>query len=334
MFPFKNPELCSVPEQIGQVLGVIVAFGIIVGIPIFLIWFFSKRNRIKRAIAKAEKQLAMLEAEIYKCRAQLQEAVIALEAKRREMLELSYIPATPEAGSAPNETNPAAPAPEAYDAVPVPEREEITRAEPRHTFTDPSIESLYQPSRTRKPSLIPKRKDFVRSEFIAVDFETANNSKESACQVSLVKFSNGVPGEKFTSFIRPPRGFGRFVHTKIHGITSDMVADAPNWAEIVNEVSSFVGDLPVFAHNASFDRGVWEALDAYYGFSTVPKEFYCSMYIARRFLPELPNHKLPTVLAACAPGFKLNHHEAESDALACGYIVTTFQNQEDKLTYL
>ncbi len=45
-------------------------------------------------------------------------------------------------------------------------------------------------------------------------------------------------------------------------------------------------------------------------------EFYDTLCVSRRVLPDLENHQLHTVAAAC--GYQLeNHHHALADAEAC-----------------
>jgi DNA polymerase-3 subunit epsilon len=41
---------------------------------------------------------------------------------------------------------------------------------------------------------------------------------------------------------------------RVHGITDDKVKDAPRFAEIVIDLCDFIGDAPIIAHNAQFDR--------------------------------------------------------------------------------
>ena len=42
----------------------------------------------------------------------------------------------------------------------------------------------------------------------------------------------------------------------IHGITQEMVADAPTEAEILPKIAEFIGDYPIVAHNAIFDHSL------------------------------------------------------------------------------
>lgn len=44
-------------------------------------------------------------------------------------------------------------------------------------------------------------------------------------------------------------------------------------------------------------------------------------------MPGLVNYKLPTVVGACAPDFRLTHHTADSDAEACALIVAALQER-------
>ncbi len=88
--------------------------------------------------------------------------------------------------------------------------------------------------------------------FLAIDFETANYQKHSACSVGLVKVQNGVITEKVVHIIRPPSK--EFVFTYIHGLTWTDVASSADFGKLWPKVQSlFKGIDFLAAHNASFD---------------------------------------------------------------------------------
>lgn len=188
----------------------------------------------------------------------------------------------------------------------------------------------YQPRSTSlggSAKLIPDLAQLCSSEFVAVDFETANRGGGvSACQIALVKVAQGEIIDRYATLLKPPAGWERFEFSYLHGIWPADVADAPMWHEVASEVADFVGQRPVWAHNASFDAKVWRELDDHFNTQTLPQWFYCSYRTAKQLIPGMVNYKLPTVVAACAPEYVLDHHRADSDAEACALIVARLQN--------
>lgn len=179
----------------------------------------------------------------------------------------------------------------------------------------------------RVPRWVAPDEVLSRPSFVAVDFETANRrGGVSACQIALVRIDAGRVVDKACTYIKPPRGIDHFEFTSIHGISARDVARAPMWPDIAAWVAEFHGGIPVYAHNAPFDAGVWNDLDAFFGTQTFPKDFFCSYRTAQRLVPGLENYRLPTVTSALVPDFKLSHHRADSDAEACALIVAALQS--------
>ncbi len=174
--------------------------------------------------------------------------------------------------------------------------------------------------------LIPSESELLAHGFVAVDFETANSDGgASACQIALVKVMKGEIVDRYSTLLKPPPGYDLFEFTYLHGIDAHDVKHAPMWPSVSSLVSQFIDGLPVYAHNASFDASVWRDLDSFFGTHSLPHPFFCSYRTARQIVPGLENYKLPTVVAACAPGYHLDHHRADSDAEACALIVTSLQ---------
>lgn len=167
----------------------------------------------------------------------------------------------------------------------------------------------------------PWKSQGVPLDFTAIDFETANSSMASACSVGLVKVRDGQVVDRIGWFIRPPLGHDHFIdwNTRIHGITAEMVRDAPSWLDQMADLLAFTGDDHLVAHNAGFDMGVIKAACAATGLATPSYSYFCSLQIARTTY-HLDSYKLPSV--AFAVGFDdFPHHDAVADAEACAAII-------------
>ncbi len=158
-------------------------------------------------------------------------------------------------------------------------------------------------------------------DFTAIDFETANSSGASACSVGLVKVRDGRVVDRVHWYIRPPFPHDEFSewNVRIHGITPEMVADAPGWAEHLPALRAFTGHDVLVAHNAGFDMGVIAKTSEALGLEVPDYRYLCSLQVARSTY-HLDSYRLP--VAAMAAGFEdFSHHDALADAEACAAII-------------
>jgi DNA polymerase-3 subunit epsilon len=157
----------------------------------------------------------------------------------------------------------------------------------------------------------------VPFRFAALDFETADYGRDSACALSIVIVENDSITDVWTSLIRPPRR--DFVFTYLHGIAWSHVKSKPTFAELWPEVSAKLqGAQFVAAHNASFDRSVLQACCEVASVPTVDTSFVCTVKAARSIWGFYPT----TLAHVCRHlNIPLNHHDAESDARACARIL-------------
>ncbi len=161
----------------------------------------------------------------------------------------------------------------------------------------------------------PRRVD-EPTRFAAIDFETANHSRDSACAVALVRVEGGTVVAKRHWLIRPPTR--EFVFTYVHGLAWHDVAGASPFAEVWREAAPLIDGLDFFAaHNAPFDRSVLEACSRGSGLPRPATPFRCTMMLARTSLGIYPT-TLPHVCRRL--GIPLRHHDALSDAEACARI--------------
>ena len=166
-------------------------------------------------------------------------------------------------------------------------------------------------------------------DFTAIDFETANGSPASACSVGLVKVRDGQVVDRMGWFIQPPLGHDLFVewNTRIHGITADMVLDAPTWVEQLPDLQAYIESDVLVAHNAGFDMGVMKSACVATGLDVPIYSYMCSLQIARKTY-HLDSYRLP--VAAMAAGFEdFAHHDALADAEACAAIIVHAAKRHD-----
>jgi len=159
-----------------------------------------------------------------------------------------------------------------------------------------------------------------RINFIAIDFETAKYSRESAVSIGLAKYSGGLVVDTYYSLIRPPELYIRPDFTDLHGLSVDDVKDAPTFDNIWgSKIKPFIGGLPLAAHNAVFDMGVLRAVFEWYGLQSPRLPYFCTFALARNIWPELESHAL-TALAENF-GIRYSAHNALDDAIVCGQLV-------------
>jgi DNA polymerase III subunit epsilon len=162
-----------------------------------------------------------------------------------------------------------------------------------------------------------KRISAMNSTFVAIDFETADPSPDSACAVALVRVEGWEVVAKTARLIRPPRQWMYFTH--IHGIEWEHVAGEPSFAEVWPELVHLLdGADHLVAHNAPFDRNVLRACCAAARLDMPPLPFICTVQVARRTWNLRPAN-LPAVCRFL--NIPLNHHDALSDAEAAARIV-------------
>jgi len=175
-------------------------------------------------------------------------------------------------------------------------------------------------------------------DFIAIDFETANQQPSSVCSIGVVMVRNGLVADTFYSLIQPEPNYYSYWCQRVHGLSQCDTDDAPVfskvWKLLEEKIANvffsdqlafdnrrdLIASIPFVAHNARFDEGCLKAAFRTYQMDYPDYRFYDTLTAARRqFGHSLPNHQLHTVAAAC--GYDLQrHHHALADAEACAAI--------------
>ena len=169
-----------------------------------------------------------------------------------------------------------------------------------------------KPRAPRAPVPIPN----LTGRFAALDFETADFGRDSACALSVVIVEHEQVVETWTSLIRPPRQ--EFYFTYLHGISWRDVQDQPAFRDLWPEVAKRIEQVDFLAaHNAAFDRSVLRTCCEKSGHKPVTAPFLCTVKLARAIWDIFPT-KLSDVARHLQ--IPLKHHDAASDAFACAQI--------------
>lgn len=171
-------------------------------------------------------------------------------------------------------------------------------------------------------------------ETVAVlDFETTGlspNWGDRATEIAITLVRDGQVLDRFQSLMNAGRRIPAEV-TQLTGITNAMIAVAPPVAEVMREASKFVGNTPVVAHNASFDKKFWKAELAYLSIPSA-SVFACTMLLSRRLYPNAPNHRLMTLVQLLGLPKSGRAHRAMVDAEMTSHLWCRIQ-QDVSRTY-
>jgi len=167
--------------------------------------------------------------------------------------------------------------------------------------------------------------------FTAIDFETANRKRSSACSIGLAKVRDGKVVDTYHQLLKPEPEVFEYINIATHGITPEMVKDAPNWMDVWDKVESWIDDDVLVGHNVCFEQSVINQTMALYGFPPPDFDYLCTFYMARINYPRRLRYRLDD-LCLDILGKRVNHHDALEDALACAELaihhIAKFKEQD------
>jgi DNA polymerase-3 subunit epsilon len=146
-------------------------------------------------------------------------------------------------------------------------------------------------------------------DLVFVDLETTggNAAYHRITEVGIVRVERGVPVEEWSSLVNPECHIPHYIES-FTGITNEMIADAPRFADIAHlvleklrapaprECALSESPAPVFvAHNARFDYSFLRA-----EFRRVELHFcarvLCTVKLSRRLFPQHSSHSLDSLM--------------------------------------
>lgn len=163
-------------------------------------------------------------------------------------------------------------------------------------------------------------------DYVVVDLETTGGDPaiQRITEIGAVRVRNGRIIGEWSSLVNPGRRIPSFI-AKLTGISDEMVAQAPPFAEIASDLREFLGDAVFVAHRAKFDHGFLKA-----EFARLGEEFggpvLCTVVESRRHFPGLASYGLGSLCGHF--GIPLaSHHRALCDARATAELLLRIQEK-------
>ncbi|MEB3245189.1 MAG: 3'-5' exonuclease [Vampirovibrionales bacterium] len=207
-------------------------------------------------------------------------------------------------------------------------------------------DALRQPPHTMAAVHAPNLPDNAPHDaVVSIDVETTglDYKTEKIIEIAAVLIENGAITATYETLVNPQCRI-RHSSFKVHGISEEMLADAPTMDAVLPDFLAFVGDRPIVAHNAIFDHSfINEACKAHLGQRFKNKRID-TFDLYRAVFPDEPSHGL----AALATRFGVTQkdtHRALADAYTLAEVYPklrklyvqklTWQfNQLDQVDYL
>ncbi|SHI76262.1 3'-5' exonuclease [Lutispora thermophila] len=167
----------------------------------------------------------------------------------------------------------------------------------------------------------------IPRDFVAFDLETTGLAPPcKILEIGAVRVINNKIVDEFQTFVDPCCTIPKHI-TEINGINQQMVRNAPKIEDALPLFLKFIEDLPIAAHNVSFDMKFINYEGVRLGYH-VTNKVIDTLALSRRHYPGLENHKLNTVAHHLGIINKLAHRGLY-DALVVAEILIKM-SQEDK----
>jgi DNA polymerase-3 subunit epsilon len=148
--------------------------------------------------------------------------------------------------------------------------------------------------------------------YTIIDVETTGKGNRMT-EISVFKYDGETVIDEFTSLVNPNSFIPSHI-TALTGIDNALVADAPCFEEVAQDILKITEDAVFVAHNVNFDYNVIQGEFKRLGMEFNRKKL-CTVRLSRRLLPGHRSYSLGKLCKAlCIP--VSNRHRAEGDALA------------------
>jgi len=150
---------------------------------------------------------------------------------------------------------------------------------------------------------------------IVLDTETTglDYTRERMVEFAAVRLENGKIVDEYQTLINPNQHI-RKSSIAIHGITPDMVENAPTEEEVMPKILNFIGDYPIVAHNAIFDYSFLNEAKLRLNGTPLENPRIDTQMMFKEIAPDLESHGLEALTERFHVELN-NHHRAMADTM-------------------
>lgn len=156
-------------------------------------------------------------------------------------------------------------------------------------------------------------------DFVAIDFETANQSYASICQVGMVVFQDGQAIEEFETLVNPRDAFSP-INVSIHGITESHVKRSPSFPKVYKTIRRLAAGQILVCHT-SFDKSAMGQAIELHKLRPFSCTWLDTAQVARRVWDQFAQRGYGLNNVAEFLDLSFEHHNAKEDARIAGEIL-------------
>lgn len=183
---------------------------------------------------------------------------------------------------------------------------------------------LLQPG-TRIEALASLPAPFDRLAFVDIETTGTRPTRDRITEIAIIPVDHGVVGEPFESLVDPGVAIPPTI-TRLTGISDALVAGAPVFARLVDELRERLDGRWLVAHNARFDAGFLRNAFRAAG-EVVPLRELCTVKLSRSLDRGERRHNLDALISRHALPVG-DRHRAMSDCLALPALLARFVERD------
>ncbi|MBS2213460.1 3'-5' exoribonuclease [Carboxylicivirga mesophila] len=167
---------------------------------------------------------------------------------------------------------------------------------------------------------IEKKINLNKPDFVSIDFEHASRHKGSVCSVGIVSFKDGKILDEYYSLVKPPQNKYEWFTTNKHKLDASHTEKSPEFTEVYSEIKKRIENNIVVAHGAFHTDK--HCLEQAMELSNINEDLKL-LWVCTQ---DICNSKLDVACKVCQ--IELDHHQALSDAKACGFLYELYRKNE------